>query len=163
MRQLRSLAVVAATTWALTVGGAGAAAADAPTREVMTVHRDIPGFLMCSYGPLDASFDLTREITTFTKDGEPVRRIIHAYGTGLITNPTTGERLDAFVRRVFVLDLTEGLAGFTVAFNTRVPLPTGGTAILGGGQIVFDSSGAIIETRGPDETTEINEICAALA
>jgi hypothetical protein len=81
----------------------------------------------------------------------------------LITNPVTGESLEAFVNRVFVLDLTDGAAGFTVGYNTRVPLPTGGTAIIGGGQLVFDSNGTQVDAHGPDTPSEISQVCEALA
>jgi hypothetical protein len=92
-----------------------------------------------------------------------VRRIIHGYGTGAITNPLTGESLEAFVNRVFTQDLTNGLAGFSVAYNTRVLLPDGGTAIISGGQLVFDGNGSVVATHGPDTPAEINQLCQALA
>jgi hypothetical protein len=157
-----SSAALAAATAALVVAPAGVAAADEPTREVVTLHRELPG-PPCAYGLLQSSFDLTRDITTFYEDGIPVRRIIHGYGTGSITNPLTGESLEAFVNRVFTQDLTNGLAGFSVAYNIRVPLPTGGTAIIGGGQIVFDGTGSVVATHGPDTSGEINQLCQALA
>ena len=156
-------AVLGGVVLASLVGQADAALADEPTRQVVTLHRDVPRFVACAYGPLSASFDLTREITTYTDDGIPVRRIIHGYGTGSIANPVTGASLQAFVNRVFVLDLTDGAAGFTVAYNTRVPLPTGGTAIIGGGQVVLDSSGFVVDTRGPGTPSEISQLCETLA
>jgi hypothetical protein len=155
--------VLGGAVLAFLVGQTDAAVADEPTRQVVTLHRDVPRFVSCAYGPLSASFDLTRDIKTYTEDGIPVRRIIHGYGTGSITNPVTGESLDAFVNRVFVLDLTDGAAGFTVGYNTRVPLPTGGTAIIGGGQLVLDSSGTVVDHHGPDTPSEISQLCEALA
>jgi hypothetical protein len=158
-----SSAILGGAVLALLLGQPEVALADEPTRQVVTLHRDLPHFLACAYGPLNASFELTREITTFTENGTPARRIIHGYGAGSIANPVTGESLEAFVNRVFVLDLTSGAAGFTVAYNTRVPLQTGGTAIIGGGQLVLDSSGSVVETRGPDTPSEISQVCDALA
>jgi hypothetical protein len=156
-------AVLGGAVLTFLVGQTDAALADEPTRQVVTLHRDVPRFVACAYGPLSASLDLTREITTYSKDGIPVRRTIHGYGTGSITNPVTGETLEAFVNRVFVLDLTDGAAGFTVGYNTRVPLPTGGTAIIGGGQMVLDTSGSVVDTHGPDTPSEISQVCEALA
>ena len=156
--------VLGGAVLAFLVGQTDAAFADEPTREVVTLHRDIPRFTQCAYGPLNASFDLTRDITTYTdNNGTPVRRIIHGYGTGSITNPATGESLEAFVNRVFVLDLTNGAAGFTVGVNTRVSLPTGGTSVAGAGQLVLDSSGAIVDHNGPDTPSEFSQLCEALA
>jgi hypothetical protein len=156
-------AVLGGAVLAFLVGQTDAALADEPTRQVVTLHRDVPRFVACAYGPLSASFDLTRDITTYTENGVPVRRIIHGYGSGSITNPVTGESLEAFVNRVFVLDLTDGAAGFTVAYNTRVPLPNGGTAIIGGGQLVLDSSGSTVDIHGPDMPSERSQVCDALA
>jgi hypothetical protein len=158
-----SSVILGGAVLALLLGQTSVALADEPTRQVVTLHRAVPHFLVCDYGPLSASFDLTREITTYTENGTPVRRIIHGYGSGSITNPVTGGSLDAFVNRVFVLDLTNGAAGFTVAYNTRVPLPTGGTAIIGGGQLVLDGAGSVVETHGPDTPAEISQVCQALA
>jgi hypothetical protein len=155
------VAAVVITAGVLTFGGV--ALADEPDRQTVTLHRDIPNFVHCPYGPLNASFDLTRDISTYTNDGVPVRRIVHGYGSGSITNPGTGQSLDAFVNRVFELDLTNGAAGFSVGYNTRVSLPTGGTAMLGAGMLVFDSTGAIVDEHGPDLPTETAQLCDALA
>src|SRR5215475_498845 len=132
MRRFLSInAAVAAAAVVLTAAGVlttgGVALADEPDRQTVTLHRDIPNFVHCPYGPLNASFDLTRDISTYTQDGVAVRRIVHGYGSGSITNPGTGQSLDAFVNRVFQIDLTNGAAGFSVGYNTRVPLPSGGT------------------------------------
>src|SRR5215831_3221059 len=116
------VAAVVLTAGVLVSGGV--ALADEPVRQTVTLHRDIPNFVKCPYGSLSASFDLTRDITTYTQDGVAVRRIVHGYGSGSIINPGTGQSLDAFVNRVFQLDLTSGAAGFSVGYNTRVPLPT---------------------------------------
>jgi len=160
----RSCVFIAALAAALAsiAAQAGAAWADEPTKQVVTLHRDIPSFIACPYGPLNASFDLTRDITIFTENGTPVRETIHAFGTGAITNPATGHSLGAFVERVIFIDLTTGGA-FTVGYNVRVPLAAGGTAIIGGGQLVFDASGSLIAAHGPDTASEISQVCAALA
>lgn len=164
MRRILLLsAAVAAAAFTVTVGDPSVALADEPSRQVVVLHRDIPNFVRCSYGPLNASFDLTRDFTTFTQDGVPVRRSLHADGTGSITNPGTGQSLDAFVHRVFELDLTNGAAGFSVGYNTRVPLPSGGTALIGAGMLVFDSTGAVVDAHGPDRQTETGQLCDALA
>lgn len=162
-RMLIFACAVGAAMFALLVGTATPAAADEPTRQTVTLHRVLPGVYTCPYGPLDAVFDVTRDITTFTDNtGTPVLRIIRGYGSGTITNPATGQSLDAEVNRVFHIDLSSGTM-FTVGFNTRIHLPDGGTAIVGGGQLVFDSSGNVIAEQGPDPDTEIAQVCAALA
>src|SRR5215468_4279781 len=81
MRRMLSIgAALGAATFAVIVSDPGVALADEPGRQVVTLHRDIPTFVRCPYGPLAASFDLTRDMTTFTQDGTPVRRSVHAYG-----------------------------------------------------------------------------------
>jgi hypothetical protein len=167
MHRLVSIGAAAAVTAVVITAGvltfSSVALADEPDRQTVTLHRDIPNFVHCSYGPLNASFDLTRDISTYTKNGVPVSRIVHGYGSGSITNPGTGQSLDAFVNRVFQLDLTNGAAGFSVGYNTRIPLPSGGTAMLGAGMLVFDSSGAVVDAHGPDLPTETAQLCDALA
>jgi hypothetical protein len=167
MRRFLSIGAAMGTAAAVLTAGVllngGVALADEPDRQTVALHRDIPNFVQCPNGPLSASFDLTRDISTYTNDGVPVRRIIHAYGSGSITNPRTGQSLDAFVNRVFQLDLTNGAAGFTVGYNTRVALPGGGTALLGAGMMVFNSAGAVVDAHGPDLPTERAQLCDALA
>jgi hypothetical protein len=64
--------------------------------------------------------------------------------------------------RVFHFDLVTGQS-FSTGSNTLVQVSSGGTVALGTGRLVFDAGGHLIEANGPDATTEIDQLCAALA
>lgn len=161
-RLVQAAGVLGTAALALVIGQPAPAWADEPTRQAETLHRNIAAFVTCPYGALSASFDLTRVFTTFTRDGVPVKRIMHGYGSGSITNPATGQSLDATVNRVLVWDLTDGSL-FTTGTNVLVKLPTGGTSLAGAGRLVFDSTGTQVDHDGPDVATEFSQLCDALA
>jgi hypothetical protein len=68
-RSWLSAPVLGGAVLAFLVGQTDAALADEPTRQVVTLHRDIPRFVSCAYGPLSGSLDLTRDIKTYTENG----------------------------------------------------------------------------------------------
>jgi hypothetical protein len=112
-----------------------------------------------------ATFDLTREITTFTDEaGTPVRRQIHATVDGVLSNSVTGSSLASNGVRNFSFDLVT-LTSFSTGSNTIVHQPGGGgTITLGTGRLQFDdTTGQLVGYHGPTDDGEYDDLCAALS
>ena len=158
---MRYPAFVAAAVAALAL--AAPAAAAEPTREAFTLHRVINPFVVCPGFKVAATFDITRETTTFfDRDGTPVMRIVRNEIVGTLTNPLTGSSLTTSGIRIFHYDLVTGEL-FTTGSNNVTQLPGGGVSIPGAGRLVFDASGHLVEHDGPTSAEELAQVCAALA
>jgi hypothetical protein len=158
---MRRLLLIAALAVPLAL--ATTATAAEPTRETVTVHRVINQFVSCPGFAVTGTFDIVRDITTFSDDaGTPVKRIIYADITGTLTNALTSYSLPTAGVRIFHFDLVTG-EEFTTGSNNFTKLPTGGVAIGGAGRLVFDLHGNLIEHDGTDTAAEQAQLCAALA
>ena len=141
------------------------ASAAAPTRETVQLTRQIPAYATCDGFVVKATFELTREITTFTDAaGTPVRRQIHATIDGVLSNGVTGYWLASNGVRNFSFDLVT-LTSFSTGSNTVVHQPGGGGSImLGTGRLQFDdTTGQLVGYNGPTDDGEYDDLCAALS
>ena len=153
------LAVLVAALVSL-VGAQGAAAA-APTRE--TVHAN-PQFVVgeCSGDAIQATFDVTRVITTwYDHAGNPVRRLVHAEIPGTLTNLDTGATLQTTGVRILRFDLVNG-GSTSTGTNVHVVLPGEGTLQLVAGHVVVDDQGEVVAENGRLDGDLPPEVCAAL-
>lgn len=162
--RLRSLII---TTTALASAGIalpGTAAADAPTRETVHVTRNVPVFAPCSGFVVTATFDLIREVTTFTDAaGTPVRRSIHATITGVLANSVTGYALPSTGVRNFEFDLAAHQS-FSTGTNTLVHPPDGPAIHLGTGRLQFDdTTGQVVGYSGPTDESDYQALCTVLS
>jgi hypothetical protein len=146
---------------ALPLALAAPAAAVEPTRE--TLHVTTTNRTLCPSGvSLIGVFDVTREITTFyDQDGNAIRQLWVASFEGTTTNPLNGMSLPNSGVRVFHRDLVTGEL-FTTGDNVLTKLPDGGVAIGGAGRLIFDAAGRLIGHDGPETSTEMAQLCAAL-
>ncbi len=161
MRRLLLLATLVTLVLPLTLVATASAAE--PTRETVTLHRDINPFVVCPGFNIIGSFDIAREITTFyDENGTPVMRIVRNDITGTLTNSVTGYSLPSDGVRIFHYDLVTGEL-FTTGDNGVTKVPDGGVAIPGAGRYLFDATGHLVEHVGPDSATELAQLCAALA
>ena len=139
--------------------------AAAPTRATVQLTRQIPAFATCDGFVVKATFELTREIITFTDEaGTPVRRQIHATIAGVLSNSATGYSLASYGIRNFSFDLVT-LTSFSTGSNTLVHQPGGGGTInLGTGRLQFDdTNGQVVGYHGPTDDGEYDDLCAALS
>jgi hypothetical protein len=139
------------------------AAAVEPTVKTEVIHPVFNPYKQCPGFAVIGRFDVVREITTFyDQNGVPIRRLIHATITGTVTNAVTGYSLPAAGVRIFHYDLSDGSYVITgdAAFEK---LPTGGTAHTATGLLMFDAQGNLLDYHGPNESTELAQLCAALA
>jgi len=164
MRILTSAAVATLLASAGTASFAVAADAAEPTRETVQVTRNLPSFVSCPNGVIiDATFQLTREITVFADSaGTPVRRQVHVTADGVLSNRITGESVTSSGVRIFHTDLVS-LEQFTTGSNTIIHQPNGGTITLGTGRIQFDANGVLVVYTGPTDDDEYLALCDLLA
>ncbi len=102
-----------------------------PTRETVTLTRDFGVVGSCDGFDVTAMFYVTRTVTTFyDRDGNAVRRIVHAEIPGTVTNAVTGKTLESKGVRNIFFDLTDGTVRDT-GTNTHVVVPGYGTVMLG--------------------------------
>ncbi|SOC57702.1 hypothetical protein [Ornithinimicrobium cerasi] len=160
-RSLVLTAIVAATAaFALP----GIASADAPTRESVRLVRDIASFASCDGFHVNATFEIVREVTTFTDATDtPVRRQVHATINGVLTHSATGYSLPSTGIRNFQFDLI-ARTSFSTGTNTVVRLPSGGTIHLGTGRLQFDdTTGQLVSYSGPTDDSDYQALCDALS
>ena len=162
---LASSAALAAAATAAAVAVPAEASAAAPTRETVQLTRQVPAFATCDGFVVKATFELTREIATFTDQaGTPVRRQVHATIDGVLSNSVTGSWLASNGVRNFSFDLVT-LTSFSTGSNTVVHQPGGGGSImLGTGRLQFDdTTGQVVGYDGPTDDGEYGDLCAALS
>ena len=166
MRFRSAVIIAAALAATAAVGLPATASGAAPTRERVQVVRVIPAFVSCDGFVVRATFDLVRDITTFTDaTGTPVRRQVHATITGVLVNSATGYSLPSTGVRNFAFDLVAQESSST-ASNTVVHLPagSGGTIHLGTGRLQFDdATGQLVGYSGPTDDGDYEALCAALS
>jgi hypothetical protein len=157
MRHLLFLAALA-----LPLALAAPAAAAEPTRTSEVIHPFFNHYKQCPGFTVIGRFDVVREITTYyDENGVAVRRLIHAAITGTVTNAVTGYSLPAAGVRIFHYDLVDGT--FVVTGDAAfVQLPGAGTAHTATGLLAFDAQGNLVDYHGPNEATELAQLCAAL-
>ena len=162
--RIRSLLVTTATIAAAVVALPGTASAEAPIRETVQLTRNVPVYASCSGFVVKATFDLVREITTFTDaEGTPVRRSIHATITGVLSNSVTGYSLPSTGVRNFEFDLAAHKSSSTGS-NTVVHLPGGAVIHLGTGRLQFDdTTGQVVGYSGPTDDSDYQALCTALS
>jgi len=164
--RFRSLVITATLASTAALGLPGTAAAAAPTRETVQLVRVIPAFVSCDGFLVNATFDLVRDITTFTDStGTPIRRQVHATTTGVLVNGATGYSLPSTGVRNFEFDLV-AQESFSTGSNTVVHLPagSGGTIHLGTGRLQFDdATGQLVGYSGPTDEGDYEALCAALS
>jgi len=162
----RSLVLAAAAfAAAAAVGLPAAAAAAAPIRETVQLTRNVPAYVACDGFVVKATFELTREITTFSDAaGTPVRRQVHATINGVLSNSVTGYSLPSTGVRNFQFDLI-AQRSFSTGSNTVVHQPGGGgTIMLGTGRLQFDdTTGQVVGYVGPTDDGDYAALCAALS
>ena len=162
---LVSSAALATAATAAAIAMPAASSAAEPTRETVQLTRQIPMFATCDGFVVKATFELTREITTFTDEaGIPVRRQIHVTADGVLSNAATGYSLVSNGVRNFSYDLV-ALTSFSTGSNTVIHLPGGGGSItLGTGRLQFDdTTGQVVGYGGPTDDGEYDDLCAALS
>lgn len=162
--RFRSLLVTTTTLAAAVVALPGTASADAPIRETVQLTRNIPVFASCSGFVVKATFDLVREITTFTDAaGTPVRRSVHATITGVLANSVTGYSLPSTGVRNFEFNLAAH-ESFSTGSNTVVHMPGGAAIHLGTGRLQFDdTTGQVVGYSGPTDESDYQALCTALS
>jgi hypothetical protein len=160
----------AAAVLGMTVAGAPAAWAEAPTITTESSGGTIPHPFL---GPACQNLGITinpvityqteEVITTFTDASGVVRVAYRGLSTGVIVEASTGKSVDFFSWLVSVEDATSGDATL-VGVRTRYTAPGEGVLLLSAGRTTFTESG--VDTVGRNDRGDpqaFRDVCTYLA
>jgi hypothetical protein len=113
----------------------------------------------CPTFTIDATYVATRQYTVFyDASGNPTRELRHISYTGILTNRTTGSSVPYVGDFNREFDYTTGVLRIT-GLETRIPLPGGGSMVLGAGYSLIDANGDVV-SHGPSNSALL---CSVLA